>query len=339
MSILDMPSPHIFFKDGEPVKYSVRDEEIEGMEKVAYPTLNDMLCEFYKERETKSGFEDRKKELLARFGREMDRTEKRIAHIRDDLAKLEKNSRFGRFGEFILTNIYKIKSKDAILITEDFYEDPPCEIEIPLDPSLSASDNAGKYFEKFKKSQRGVPILKNRLEESLLKMDLISQNIEELTQAQDFADLEDFADLLNYQSGQVPKVQIASAPRKYSYKGYEIISGKNPAQNDEISLKISNKTDLWFHTRGIPGSHTIIRTKSGEKTPKEIILYAASIAAYYSKAKKSSKVPVSYTLAKNVSKKKGMPAGMVTIQNETTIVVNPQDYDFLEWLKRQEGDS
>ena len=330
-------SPCVYYQDNKPIKYSVYGEEIEGLTKIVYPTINDMLYEFYKFRKPEFDFEECKKELLNRFNKEKNKANKRIAHINGDLVKLEQSSFYSRLGELILTNMYKIEPKAVSLVAENFYEDPPVEIEITLDPSLSASDNAKKYFDKFKKSQRGIPILKERLAESILKLKLINENIDKISKTENISELDMFNELLNYQSKQVPKEQqIASAPRRYYYKGYEIISGKNPAQNDEVSLKISNKTDLWFHTRGIPGSHTIIRVQSGEKTPKEVIVYAASVAAYYSKAKKSSKVPVSYTYAKNVSKKKGMPPGMVTIHNETTIVVNPQNYDFLEWLKQQE---
>lgn len=331
------PSPCVYFKDGIPVKYSVTGEDIEGFNKELYPTVSDMLFEFYKFSEPESSFENRKKELLDKFNQEKDKAEKRIKHIQNDLSKLKQSSLYNRLGDLILANMYNIKPKSTSFIAENYYEEPPVEIEILLDPSLSASDNAKKYFDKFKKSQRGIPILSGRLDESVLQLELICSNIDRINASENISELDGLDELLNYRSKQSTReLQIASVPRKYYYRGYEIISGKNPAQNDEISLKISNKTDLWFHTRGIPGSHTIIRVKPGEKTPKEVILYAASVAAYYSKAKKSSKVPVSYTYAKNVSKKKGMPPGMVTIQNETVILVNPQEYDFQEWLKQQE---
>jgi len=328
--------PTVYLKDSEVFKYSAFGENSEGLILKRCSTVNDMLYEFYKKDESNLDFDASKNVILQKFNKEKEKLNKKIEHIKTDLAKLSKNSYYHKLGELILTNLYKIKPKDAVLITENFYEDPPCEIEILLDPSLSGSDNAAQYFEKFKKYQRGVPILQKRLEECELEFSLILEKIESIKSAKNSSDLGDYSKSFDYQSKKAAKeMPAASLPRKYFYKDYEILAGRNPNQNDEISLKISNKTDLWFHTRGIPGSHVIIRVKAGEKTPKEVILRAAEIAAYFSKGKKSSKVSVSYTLAKNVSKKKGMPPGMVTISDETAIVVNPQNYDFQEWIRMQ----
>ena len=129
-------------------------------------------------------------------------------------------------------------------------------------------------------------------------------------------------------------VQISS-PRKYNFMNFTIISGKNPEQNDEVSLKIANKNDMWFHARGMGGSHVIIKSDKNEKPPKEVIIRAAEIAAYHSKGKNSSKVQVIQTFARHVQKKKGMAHGAVRVAKENSITVNPTNYDFLEWLKKQ----
>ncbi len=328
-------APTTYSQNGIMEKYSLWDIGGHGDgEAEKHSSVNDMLCSFYKNANREENFETRKKELRLRLKKELEKLLKKRTAIAGDLEKLEKNRQLKRKGELILTNLYMIRLKDTSIKVDDIYESPPSTVEIELDPSLSASDNAQKYFEKFKKSQRGIPILTQRLDECNSKIIIAKENLEKLEKATEEYQLLDASDLFNWQSKTAPKEShFTSGPRRYSYKNFDIIAGKNPEQNDEISLKISNKADLWFHTRGIPGSHVIIRTKSGEKMPNEVIVRAATIAAYFSKAKKSAKVPVSYTLAKNVAKKKGMPPGMVTISGETTLIVNPQEYDFLEWIK------
>ncbi len=299
-----------------------------------FSSVNDMLCVFYNKTAGMDEFEKRKKEIYDKLKKDKEKTEKRIQAIRSDLDKLNKASIYKIYGELILSNIYLIKPKDTLLETQNFYSEELETIQIELDPTLSGGENAQKYFEKYKKAQRGIPVLTERLNESTLHLRLVEETMSDLNTSKNDGDLDLCRERFNWQSNKVKKEDlIAKAPRKFYFKNYEILAGRNPAQNDELSLKIAGKQDLWFHTRSIPGSHVIIRNKQGEKTPSEVIVKAATVAAWFSKAKTSAKVPVSYTFAKNVSKKKGMPPGMVTIKDEMTIIVNPLDYDFQEWLK------
>lgn len=248
---------------------------------------------------------------------------KRLA-IEGDLTKLESNTQLHLYGELILSNMHLIKQGDTILECLNWYS-PECpQIQIKLDPSLSPVENSEHYFKLSKKAKRGIPLLQQRLkdvDEELSLCELEMQAVQSGEPLTIYNDVESTA-------------PTTSAPRKFNYRGYTILSGRNPIQNDELSLKIAAREDLWFHARGVPGSHVILRKKGNEKIPAEIIVRAATIAAWYSKGRNSSKAAVSMTLAKNVSKKRGFPAGAVTLRTEQVLYVNPTEYEFQVWMEQ-----
>ena len=234
---------------------------------------------------------------------------------------LEFSKRFFKFAEII--ELPNISNPDEIL-------------KIELDPRKNPSENAQDYFEKFKKSKRGIPILEERLQQTEEHEEYLNSYIDVISETENIDELKEIEDKLKHGKPISKKsfVQISS-PRKYNFMNFTIISGKNPEQNDEVSLKIASKNDMWFHARGMGGSHVIIKSDKNEKPPKEVIVRAAEIAAYHSKGKNSSKVQVIQTFARHVQKKKGMAPGAVRVAKENSITVNPTNYDFLEWLKKQ----
>lgn len=284
------------------------------------------------DKERESEFEREKKLRLSLFSKEINKLEKRRSAISNDLLNLTANNRAADIGNSILANICSIKEGDEILECEDVVSGEA--LKIKLDPSLSPAENAAAYFSKFKKAKRGLPVLRQRLSETEKTLDLIKESKRLLEDADDWESLESASSPLDV-AKPISKTSfiLKSSPRRFKYGDYTIISGRNPEQNDEVSLKLAKKSDYWFHARGMGGSHVLITVKNAEKPPQEVIIMAATIAAYFSKGRKSSKVPVSCSLAKYVSKKKGMPAGMVAVSKESCVTVNPTSYDFLEWLK------
>ena len=126
-------------------------------------------------------------------------------------------------------------------------------------------------------------------------------------------------------SAKAKKGQKKSEPLRFvSADGYEILVGRNNKQNDELTIRMAYSTDIWLHTKNIPGSHTIIRTNGQGTAPDATILRAAELAAYYSKAQKSSKVPVDYTIVKNVKKPNGAKPGMVIYDHYNTVYIDPK---------------
>lgn len=308
--------------------------EVEGGR--LFDSVNDMVFEWGCKEHEESKFERKSREMLSMFDKELKKLEKRKEAIKGDLEKLEQNESLAETGRAILANIYQIRPGTAHISIES-PDNPGRILEIELNPSISPSENAESYFAKYAKSKRGLPILKERIKETDDKIAYIKEAREEALKADNLDKLIEIESDVRTGTPVTKNSSLQiSSPRKYNYMGFTILSGKNSAQNEEVSLRLAAKNDIWLHAGGMGGSHVIIKTKSGEKTPKEVILRAAEIAAYHSKGKNSSKVPVSYTLAKNVSKKKGMPQGMVAVSKTSSIMASPSGYDFLEWLRVNE---
>ena len=116
-----------------------------------------------------------------------------------------------------------------------------------------------------------------------------------------------------------------SSPKEFTIDGFTILVGKNNKQNDYLTLKLANKNDIWFHTQKIHGSHVILKCDNNVSPTQDILIKCAELAAYHSKAKKSSNVPVDYTFVKYVKKTSGAKPGMVTYINYKTIFVTPPE--------------
>lgn len=298
-------------------------------------SINDMFDLFFSAGSDEDSLSRKKRELEQQLTESLKKEQKKQDAIRSDLEKLQRLEALKKQGDIILANLYMLKGGESVLVTADIYGESAEEIRIELDPALSAPGNAQKYFEKYKKAQRGLPVLEKRLQETEERVLLLEEILAGLSRVCRREDLQEAEDLFAGRRTKNRKQQAALGPRKFIYKNHTILAGKNPQQNDELSLKTANPEDLWFHARGVGGSHVLIKAPKNEKVPQDIIERAAAVAAHFSKAKKSTKAAVSYTRAKYVAKKKGMPAGMVTVSREQTLLVNPLGRDFLDWLEEE----
>ena len=307
--------------------------EVENAEK--YSSFNEMFFNIVFDKKEETDLETKKKSIISLIKADLKKMSRRKEAIKGDLEKLIKNTANCDKGNTILANIGLIPHKAEIVELPNI-SNPDEILKIELDPSKNPSENAQEYFEKFKKSKRGIPILEERLQQTEEHEEYLNSYIDIISETDNLQELEEIEDNLRHGKpiSKNSHVQISS-PRKYKFMNFTIISGKNPEQNDEVSLKIASKNDMWFHARGMGGSHVIIKSDKNEKPPKEVIVRAAEIAAYHSKGKNSSKVQVTQTFARHVQKKKGMAPGAVRVTKENSITVNPTNYDFLEWLKKQ----
>ncbi|MFN3699111.1 MAG: NFACT RNA binding domain-containing protein, partial [Dictyoglomus sp.] len=204
-------------------------------------------------------------------------------------------------------------------------------LEIDLDPSLSPIENAQKYFKKYKKLKKGISILKEqkeKLENELYYLNSLEFAIENAKTLADLKEIEEELEKEGYlkeAKEQIIKREKKSEPYKFvSSDGFEIYVGKNNKQNETLTFQIAKTEDLWLHARGIPGAHVIIKTQ-GKEIPENTLYEASSLAAYFSKGRNSSYVPVDYTKKKYVQKPKGGKPGFVIYKNEKTIFAKPED--------------
>ncbi len=236
-------------------------------------------------------------------------------------------------GELITANIYAVSQGMTTFRTVDFYDENMAEIEIALDPTKTPTENAQKYFAKYNKAKRTLAALEIQQKQNDEELEYLESVLNALENAVDDADLSEIRTELA-ESGFIrrqPQKKGAARPKKakplhfVSSDGYDIFVGKSNLQNDELTLRTAESTDIWMHAKNIPGSHVIIRTNGTGEAPDTTLEEAANLAAYFSKAKNSSMVPIDYTQRKNVKKPSGAKPGMVIYLTNRTIYITPDE--------------
>jgi len=219
-------------------------------------------------------------------------------------------------------------------VAEDFVSGSNELVEIPLDPHLTPAKNAGRYFEKADKSRHAIEEQQLRIVELTQRQKSISLLLDRMEEISTDDDLKHFTGenrkalsqfgLKAEKSGQIKKEEMLPFRVFTVAGGFQVWAGKSGENNDLLSTRHTAKNDLWFHARGVGGSHVVLKIGTGKgEVSKQAIEQAAAVAAYYSKMKKSKLVPVTMCEGKYVRKPKGAPAGTVTVEREKTIFAEP----------------
>ncbi|MCX7748129.1 MAG: NFACT family protein [Clostridia bacterium] len=296
------------------------------------PTMSKVLDMFYSTKDNFERLKQKKSDLLKVLQNNLDRLNKKLALQQDKLREIADRENLKLFGELITANIYCISKGAKQATVQNYYSEDLENIVISLDENLSPQENAQKYFRQYTKAKSAFTNTTKQLEETnrelvylesvlhLLENCVLVQEIEEIRQ-----ELVEQGYLTLKRKNSFKKQNKVSEPFHYrSSDGLDIFVGKNNRQNDLLTLKSSSSNDTWLHTRNIPGSHVIIK-KLQHTIPERTLLEAAILAAYHSKAKMSSTVPVDYTLVKNVKKPPGSKPGMVTYDHFKTLIVTPDE--------------
>lgn len=291
--------------------------------------VNFFLDDFYTKKERNEAFSNFKNDLLKLLLNNIKKLQIKLENIDNKLKDCKEMDKYKLYGELITSNLYRIKKYNVESIDLENYYDENKVITIPLDNSISPNENAKKFFKKYNKLKSTFGVAnkqKNEIEKEMLYIESVIYAINESST------IEELNDIYQEISGifvKPSKVKSSSnkqktfQPFKYNIDNFTILVGKNNLQNDYITHKLANSNDYWFHVKDSHGSHVILKTEG--KTPsQEIINKCASIAAYYSKSKYSSNVPVDYTLVKNVKKMPRAKPGMVIYTNYKTVNVNPE---------------
>lgn len=269
------------------------------------------------------------------------RCKKKIAIHEKNLEKSKNRDKYRMYGDLITANIYRINYGDKVARVENFYSENQEQIDIPLKENLSPSKNAQNYYKLFSKAKTTEEHSKNELKSSKDELYYLESVLESLSLASSTEDINEIKEELTEQ-GYIAKIKnkknkkqtSKTAPLKFiTDDGYTVYVGRNNKENDFLTLKSSYSTDIWLHTKIIPGSHTIIKTGGNSDVPPGTIYQAAALAAYHSKAKSSSQVPVDYTTVKNVKKPNGAKPGLVIYDNYNTVYVSP-DEELVNRLKK-----
>ncbi|MDW8799606.1 NFACT RNA binding domain-containing protein [Clostridium sp. A1-XYC3] len=293
-----------------------------------FSSPSELLEDFYYEKDKADRLNNKSADLQKLVNINLDRCYKKVHILEDTLKDCQNKDKYKLYGELLTANIYSLKKGDTSASVQNYYsEDLEC-ITIKLDKDKTPTDNIQHYFKKYNKFKKAEESAKVQLELTEQEIDYLSSVLTNIKNAEDYESIEEIKRELmetsyikfKKTSNKKPK---PSKPMKFiSSDGIEIYVGKNNFQNDYLTLKFADKRDLWMHTKNIPGSHVIV--KNFGNIPNRTLEEAALLAAFYSKAKDSTKVPVDYTEIKNVHKPSGSKPGMVIYYTNKTIYVNPE---------------
>ncbi|RKX56178.1 MAG: hypothetical protein DRP50_00970 [Thermotoga sp.] len=273
-------------------------------------------------REARDEFTRTKKKLLSISRKEFEDTQDILYKIQGELEKSEDYERYKIYGD-LLSMHYGEGKKGLEMITLSDYEGN--KVTIPLDPALSLSQNIDRYYGMYKRLKRKKESLKKRIVLLERQMSDMGKRLKEIEECEDIDKMKAVKEEIEKSKTKKKETTKRSSPREFFKNGYTILIGKSNKQNDELTFKIAKKDDIWLHTQAIPGSHVVIRNPDKKEIPFEVLKFAACLAATYSRAQKSSNVPVDYTKVKNVWKPRGAKPGFVLYKEQKTLFVNPLD--------------
>lgn len=261
----------------------------------------------------------------------LERAQKKLANQKEDLLESRDREKYKVYADLLQSNLYKIQKGASEILLENYYDEDLKELLIPLDNKISPAENAQHYYKKYGKLKTANKLLESQIPETQLEIDYLEHvimSIENSTNVEDLEEIKEDLVLNGY-------IALKNKPRKkqkekqskplhfLSSENIDIYVGKNSKQNEFLTMKMAKKDDLWFHTRGIPGSHVIVRTE-GKEVSDKTMLEASILAAYYSSGRNSLGVEVDYTQKKYVRKPKNAKTGMVIYENQKTLIANPQ---------------
>lgn len=293
-------------------------------------SFSEMLDAFYAERDQIERMRVKSQDLLRLLANHADRLSRKIANQQAELSACAERDTLRIKGDLLSANMYAIQKGETSVKLQNFYDENLAELEIALDPALTPQQNAQKYYKNYRKAKTAEEKLTEQIGLAQTELTYIDSVFESLALAENERDLNEIRAELAEQgyvrrrAGKKNQKQPAlSTPLKFKTSdGFTVLVGRNNRQNDKLTMKDANNNDIWFHTKNIPGSHTVLVTDG--KVPTETAMEeAAVLAAQHSRAKDSAQVPVDYTQIRYVSKPQGAKPGMVIYVQYKTVYVDP----------------
>jgi predicted ribosome quality control (RQC) complex YloA/Tae2 family protein len=295
------------------------------------PSINKVLDTFYLSRDNAERLKQKKSNLFSILHNNIQRCNKKLALQQEKLREVSDREKLKLYGELITANIHSIPLNVKSVSLLNYYSEDNEYVEIPLNPNLLPQENAQKYFKRYAKAKNAFKFTSIQLQETIKELKYL-ESVEHLLEScatlQEIEEIrEELAEqgYINRKKKNSRKKQQAKPLKPLHFvssDGFDIFVGRNNRQNDYLTLKMASSNDIWLHTKNIPGSHVIIKTNK-KSVSASALEEAAVIAAFHSKARMSSKVPVDYTTVNNVKKPPGSKPGMVIYENFKTITVAP----------------
>ena len=301
----------------------------QGCELIRFDEIGDALDWFFSHRLETNRVMQKSAGLVSNIGSLIDKQLLKKQRLLEEIKAADEADVYRIKGELIHANMHLIKPGAREVIVTSFYDGS--SVKIDLDERLSAAKNAQAYFKKYTKG-------KGSKKEKLIQLEECEKNLIYLESARALAGSAasyEELELIRMELHEQGFLRIRNAkdrnrrfkpkPRRFITKsGFEYVVGRNNTENDFITFKLGSKTDLWFHTKDIPGSHVVLFLNGGDYDA-DTVYEVASVAAYYSKARDSENVPVDYVPLRHVKKPSGAKPGMVIFTNNRTVYVDPRD--------------
>lgn len=317
-------------------------KQYEDMAEISsYESMNSLVDAFYYKRDMSERLRQKSADLTKLLNNHIERTAKKLGILERTLRDAENRDKYKIYGDLLTANLYRIEDGMKNIEVDNYYDPENKPIKITLDPSLSPSMNAQRYYKKYNKAKTALTEASKQIKSAKEELEYLESTLLMVENTEAVEDINAIRAELGEQ-GYITRRQKAAKKRGAAPKskpmhfvssdGFDIYVGRNNTQNDYLTLRLANTSDWWFHTKDIHGSHVIIKLGIDKDVPKNTILEAAQLAAYYSQARESSQVPVDYTLIKNVKKPNGSKPGMVIYEGYNTVYVRPA-------LPKEQGES
>ena len=317
---------NVVYENNQPVEYAaVRLSSYKEEQRRRFESVSALLEYYYAEKNTITRIRQRSVDLRKIVATALERNVKKYDLQIKQLQDTEKRETYRVYGELLNAYGYGVEAGAKSMEALNYYTDQM--ITIPLDPMLSAGENAKKYFDKYQKLKRtyeALTTLTKETKEEIDHLSSISISLDIALKEEDLVQIKEELIESGYirRKGGTKREKITSKPFHYlSSDGYHIYVGKNNYQNEELTFKFATGNDWWFHTKGIPGSHVVVKS-NGEELPDRVFEEAGKLAAHYSQARGQEKVEIDYTQKKNVKKPNGSKPGFVVYYTNYSLVID-----------------
>jgi len=332
--------PVLLRKEGKPTEFSFRliSQYGDYLQKETHESFSKLLDSFYTDRDHADRMRQKTQTLHKTVTTLRDRTARKLEIQRKELSATLDRERLRQLGDIVTANLHAIVRGQTSLTVQDFYDPDMAEITISLSPQLSPQQNAAKFYKDYNRAKTAQKMLTEQIALGEQELDYLYSVLEELSRAETEKDVTEIRmELISggYVRDTEKRKSMKAAPSRpmefISSEGFPIRVGRNNRQNDELTLKQSQKGDLWLHVQKLPGSHVVIQC-AGQQPGDDTITEAAMLAVWFSQAKNSHQVPVDVTPVKQIKKPAGAKPGMVIYHQYRTVYVTAEE-DVIERLK------
>ena len=320
-------SPAIYADEKGPAEYaSIILSQYNDYTKTEFESISSLLETYYIEKNNQSRIRQKTSDLRRIVATLLDRNRKKLQLQLKQLKDTEKRDKYRLYGELIHTYGYSVEDGARSFEALNYYTNET--ITIPLDPDYSPMENGKRYFDKYNKLKRTFEALSTLTEETKAEISHLESIQSALMLAEEEGDLTEIKEELTEcgyirKKASKKKEKITSRPYHYvTREGFHIYVGKNNLQNDHISFKLAGNSDWWFHVKGAPGSHVIVKTE-GKELPDSVFEDAGRLAAYYSSKRDSEKVEIDYLEKRNLKKPNGAKPGFVVYYTNYSLTIAP----------------